>query len=482
MPDGSVVVAGEGIGPAVKAGLGWSFLNNVVGRLGNFLSGIIVVRLLTEAEFGTFAVAMLVLQILLSMNELGVSVAVVRHQGDVAEIAPTVATLSIVSSTLLGAGAFFAAPAAAEALGAPGATWIIRVMAIGVLIDGVVSVPNALITRALQQRKRLVIDTVAFLVGTPFTITLAALGYGAWSLAWGALAGSLITGSLALLWAPARFAPGWDRAVVPGLLRFGIPLAGSSLVLLLLLNVDYIVVGHTVGAAELGIYVLAFNVCSWPISVVTSSIRRVMLAAFARMHEHHEETGREGFARVFGLLLAVTLPICACLAVFAPAVIHVLYGARWGAAAEPLRFLAVLALGRMLVELTYDFLAALGRGSSTLWLHLAWLGALIPAMIIGCRAGGITGAALAHAVVVVVVVVPLVLLQLRSAGIRPAVLMVAAARPLAGTAAVLAIGAAMAGLVSSLYVLFIVGPLAGLAAHVLFVWPLRDEAERLWQM
>lgn len=482
MPDGSAVVAGDGLGAAVKSGLGWSFLNNIVGRLGNFLSGIIVVRLLTEAEFGTFAVAMVLLQIMLSMNELGVSVAVVRHRGDVAQIAPTVATLSIASSTLLGAGAFFAAPAAAEALGAPDATGIIRLMAIGVLIDGVVSVPNALITRALQQRKRLVIDTVAFLVGTPITITLAALGHGAWSLAWGTLAGSLITGALAVLWAPARFVPGWDRAVVPGLLRFGLPLAGSSLVLFLLLNVDYIVVGNTLGAAELGVYVLAFNVCSWPISVVTSSIRRVMLAAFARMHEQDEETGREGFARVFGLVLAVTLPICACLGMFAAAVIHVLYGARWGAAAEPLRFLAVLALGRILVELTYDFLAALGRGSSTMRLHLAWLGALIPAMIVGCREGGVTGAALAHAVVVVAVVVPLVLLQLRSAGIRPAALMAAVARPLAGTAAVLAIGAAMVGVVSSPYVLFMVGPLTGLAAHLLFVWPLRNEAERLWQM
>lgn len=476
------IAAGAGLGAAVKTGFAWSFINNAVGRLGNFLTGIVIVRLLTESEFGTFAVAMVVVQVLLSANDLGVSVAVVRHKGSVKDIAPTVVTLSIVSSALLTAAAFAAAPVAARTLGAPEATWIIRLLALNVLIDGVVAVPNALITRALQQRRRLIIDTIAFFVGTPVTIILAVRGYGAWSLGWGTLIGTVTTGVLALAWAPERYWPGWRREVVPGLLRFGLPLAGSSLLLLLLLNVDYMVVGHLLGAATLGFYVLAFNICSWPISVIIASIRRVALAAFSRMHEHNEATSRTGFANVLGLVLAVSLPVCACLAIFAPSIVHVLYGEGWAEAAGPLRFLAVLAVGRILVELTYDFLAAVGRGSHTFWLHLFWLVALTPALVIGCLIGGINGAAAAHAAVVAVVALPLALYYLGRAGVTATVLARTVGRPVAGTLLILVLGTAVTQVVSSPYALIVIGSLTCLCAYAVVVWPMRKQARELWAL
>lgn len=474
------VAVGAGLGAALKSGLVWSFANNVAGRVGSFLAGIVVVRLLTESEFGTFAVAMVVVQVLLSMNELGVSVAIVRHKGSVREIAPTVVTLSVVSSAALTALAWVAAPSVARALGAPEASWIIRLLTLNVLIDGIVAVPNALIARGLQQRKRLVIDTAAFFTSTPVTIALAIMGFGAWSLGWGTLVGTVTTGVLALWWTPERYGPGWRRDAVPGLLRFGLPLAGSSLLLLLLLNVDFILVGHLLGATLLGAYVLAFNVCSWPISVITTSIRRVTVSAFARMHEDHEDTGRTGFANVFALVLAISLPVCACLAVFAPAIVHVLYGERWAAAAGPLRFLAVLAIGRIVVELTYDYLAAIGRGDMTFWMHLIWLAALTPALVIGCRTNGVDGAAAAHAIVVAVCVVPLVTYYLWRAHLAPRMLAAAVVRPVIGTAMVLGIGLLVMRTVHWPWGSLVVGGLASLSAYVAVVWPMRRRVRDLW--
>ncbi len=102
------------LGQAMGRGFAWSLLNNFVGKLGSFVVGIVVVRLLTEGEFGTYAVGMVVLTVLLSMNELGVSVAVVQRRGSVRDIAPTVVTISIISSLVLSAVAFVAAPAVAS--------------------------------------------------------------------------------------------------------------------------------------------------------------------------------------------------------------------------------------------------------------------------------------------------------------------------------------------------------------------------------
>ena len=84
------------------------------------------------------------------------------------------------------------------------------------------------------------------------------------SLAYGSLAGNVTATALVLVLAPARPLPGWRRDDAVALLRVGLPLAGTSLVLLATLNVDYVVVGRQLGTTALGLYLLAFNLSSWP--------------------------------------------------------------------------------------------------------------------------------------------------------------------------------------------------------------------------
>ena len=215
-------------------------------------------------------------------------------------------------------------------MGTPEATGLIRLLRVGVVLDwrGVgperapqPALPAAAPTGDRHHRLR---------VATPRHHRPRPDGHGAWSLGWGAVVGSTVTAGLALFWSPLRVRPGWDATCVRGLLRFGLPLAGASLLALLMLNVDYVVVGHMLGPAALGLYLLAFNLCSWPITVVTSAIRRVALALFARLSEHAEDGGRQGFSQVLALVLGVTIPMCTLLAGFAEPLIEMLYGKTMG--------------------------------------------------------------------------------------------------------------------------------------------------------
>jgi PST family polysaccharide transporter len=450
--------------------------------MGSFLAGIVVVRLVAQEEYGTFAVGLVVLSVLLSMNELGVSVAVVQHRGDVRAIAPTVMTLSVVSSAVLAAVGYVIAPHVARLMGTPNATGLIRLLVIGVVLDGIASVPNALLSRLFLQRRRLQIDLIAFGVGTPVTIGLAVAGYGAWSLGWGAVVGNGVTAVLALVWSPVKVRPGWDPVCVRQLLRFGLPLAGASLLALLMLNIDYIVVGHTLGTAALGLYLLAFNLCSWPITVVTSAIRRVAVALFARLSEHADDGGAHGFGQFLGLALGLTLPMCVLLAAFAQPLIQVLYGERWTPAALALAPLAVLSLARVSVEVTYDFLAGSGRTRATVWLHGIWLTALLPALVLGARLDGIRGVAVAHAVIAVGVVLPTLWLLLRRSGIVWTAHARSFARQILGAALMILVVVAVERTVHSPVAgMLIGGPLAAVA-YGLTVWPLRHDAVALWNL
>ena len=73
-----------GLGQKVKSGARWSMMNTVVIRIANFATGVLLARTVFGPEaFGLYAVSQVILAVLLSANELGVSLAIVRWEGDV---------------------------------------------------------------------------------------------------------------------------------------------------------------------------------------------------------------------------------------------------------------------------------------------------------------------------------------------------------------------------------------------------------------
>ena len=103
--------AEAGLGRKVGAAARWSMINTLVLRVANFTVGVILARtVFGPKEWGLYAVSQLVLSVLLSANEMGVSLAVVRLEGDIRGIARTALTLSLLSSSVLTAALFFGAP------------------------------------------------------------------------------------------------------------------------------------------------------------------------------------------------------------------------------------------------------------------------------------------------------------------------------------------------------------------------------------
>jgi PST family polysaccharide transporter len=399
--------------------LAWSFANTAAGRLGTLAIGIVLARILGPAEFGTYAVAFVALMAMLSFNELGVSLAIVRWQRDPAEIAPTVNTLSVVTSALVTVAAFVAAPWFASAMGDPSATGCVQLLSLCVLINGVVATPAALLQRTFRQDQRMVVDQVNTWLGAGVSVALAVAGVGAMSLVAGRLVGAGVSGLMLLRYSPLPYRFALDRRFVRPLLAFGLPLAGSSVVVFLVGFLDQLVVGRLLGAAMLGYYVLAFNLSSWPVSMFSQPLRSVAPALFARL-QHEPVRMRADFVRVLRLLVVVALPTCVVLAASAPELVRFVYGEAWDPAADVLRLLGLVAGLRILFELGYDFLVVLGRSQTILFIQVTTVVCLVPTLLWSVDRWETEGAAGALLLVGCVVTGPLYLVQLRQAGIGTA--------------------------------------------------------------
>ncbi|MER6196297.1 oligosaccharide flippase family protein [Streptomyces sp. NPDC001586] len=430
--DTETAPAAPSLGRKVGSAARWSLINTVVMRLGNFATGIILARFFLGPEaWGVYGIAQTVLLVLLSANELGVSLAIIRWEDDPRRFAPTVLTLSALSSGLLYVVLFAVAPAVAGVLGSPEASGVLRVMCLVVVLDGLSQVPAGFLTRAFAQGRRMAVDAVNFVLSTTVTLLLAVQGWGAMSFAWGAVVGS--AGALigCCLAAPGTLRFGWDGEQARALLRFGLPLAGASLLALGVANVPPMVVGSTLDQLALGFYVLAFNISGWPVRIVSEAARRVSFAGFSRLAESPKALA-DGFGRALAVLVTVTVPLCVLLAGLAGPIVELVYGERWGPAARALPWLMALGLIRIGCELAYDCLVAIGRRRSLIAVQGIWLLLLIPVLVAGARTGGIAGVAQGQVLVAAVVVVPVYLVALHRGGIPFAGIVRACAWPFLG--------------------------------------------------
>ncbi|WP_301365264.1 oligosaccharide flippase family protein [Streptomyces xanthophaeus] len=459
------------LGSKVGSAARWSLINTVVMRLGNFATGIVLARFFLGPEaWGVYGIAQTVLLVLLSANELGVSLAIVRWEGDPRRFAPTVLTLSAASSCLLYAVLFAVAPAVAGVLGSPEASGVLRVMCLCVVLDGLSQVPAGFLTREFAQGRRMAVDGLNFVLSTAVTLLLAVEGWGAMSFAWGSVVGNVAALIGCCLAAPGTLKFGWDREQARALLKFGLPLAGASMLALGVVNVDTMVVGSALDPLALGFYVLAFNISGWPVRIISEAARRVSFAGFSRLADTPQALAA-GFARALGVVMAGTVPICVLLAALAAPVVELIYGERWLPAARALPWLMALGLVRIGCELAYDCLVAIGRRRSLIGVQGLWLIILIPALVIGARTGGIVGVAQGHVLVAGAVVVPVFLLALHRGGIRLGTVARACAWPLLGGAVMAAVLLVLERYLGDSVLALLATGAAGTLCYVLCVLP-----------
>ncbi|WP_125131194.1 oligosaccharide flippase family protein [Microbacterium sp. 10M-3C3] len=404
-------------------GVAWSGINTIVLRLGGVVVGIVLARLLTPEQFGVYAVALTVQAILMTVADLGLSADIIRSD-EPERIAPTVATLGLVSGGVLTLVAVAGAAPLASALGSPAAAPAIAILSLTLLLGGATVVPYGLLQRRFQQRELFLMGAVDFVVSTGVTLALVAVGWGVLGLAVGRVVAQTVSTVLLFLLARVRPRYGIDRAGLRPVLAFGLPIAAANLLSWALLNVDNIVLARVAGATALGFYVLAFNISNWPMSAMSQMVRSIALPYFSRL-----ERPADGLPTVVSFAWAGALPAGVALAVLAAPVIHVLYGERWLPAAAVLAALGLYGGLRVLFDVFAGYLYAQGRSRPVLWVQLATLAVLVAAMVPAILLWGIVGAGWAHLVVGLAVILPGYLVVLHAAGARIRSLLRALVRP-----------------------------------------------------
>jgi PST family polysaccharide transporter len=276
------------------------------------------------------------------------------------------------------------------------------------------------------------------------SIALAIAGAGPWAIVWGYLAGSAASCLTAWIVVPYRPGPSALRLrwpVARRLLAYGAPAAGQGLLAALIFDIDYVIVGRSLGAEPLGTYTLAFRLPQLLIINVFFVLSAVAFPMFSRVSDDAERL-RRGYLTTLRLQTAYGVAAGAGLFVIAPLLVPVVFGSRWEGSVAALGALALYASARALGAGAVDVYKGIGRPGLAATVSVVRFAVLVPALLIAVG-GGIEAVAWTQAALALVFAVGMQGVAMRILGIAPGEL-----RDTLRPALALAAGAALgAGLV-----------------------------------
>lgn len=324
---------------AVK-GAGWLGVGQVASQAMSLCITGVLARLLLPEAFGLIGMVVVFTAFLELFQELGLSSALIQRQDTTEEQLSTVFFITVALGALLAALTAATGPLMAAFYKQPELTTIARLLGLGFFIQSFVHVHGALLRKALDFRKLVLIRVSASLVGGALGVTMAFLGFGVYALVFQGLARELwFSGAM---WVTVRWRPTatFRLKSLGGMLRFGANLTGTALLEYLTRFVDYLLVGRFLGAPALGIYTMAYRIMLLPLRRVSSQLAQVAFPAFSSV-QHDKPRVRRGFLEMAGSIALVSFPAMMGLLIVAPEAVPVVLGDKWLRAVFLIQVLAV---------------------------------------------------------------------------------------------------------------------------------------------
>lgn len=399
LPGGPAVeprAAGNTLTQRAMTAAQWRLGSSLAQGVVQFGVGVMLARILPPSDFGLVALAMVVIGFAGMLADLGLGPALIQQQ----PLDQRHVRVAFSASTLLGLGIaaalVAAAPWIAAWLGDASVQPVLRVLAITFALGGVSSTSHSLLRRALDFRRLFVVSLVSYGLGyAAVALVLARLGFGVWSLVWGALAQAALSAGLsyAMVRHPAR--PLLAGPEIRALLGFGMGFSLTQVVNYVARTGDNVIIGRWLGAGALGLYSRAYNLMTLPLTYVVSTASSVLFPTLSEIRTDRERLGRAYLLSVqVGAL--VSAPIMAGLIVAAPHLVRGLYGDAWAGAVLPLQILCAAGLFRTVYHLGGALAQASGRVYGELARQTGYAVLVVGGGVVGSR-WGLAGVSLAVA-------------------------------------------------------------------------------------
>ena len=341
-------------------GVQWNGIGYILYYALTLLGTAILSRLVLPEEFGSLGILTVLVSITSFLVSLGLDFAVIQNRDltddDYSSFFWTNGILGLLFSIFF----FISAPQIANFYNQPTLVQPARIYSIVFLLQSVGVVPQAILGKQLDFKKRVLAQVIGTLMSFSIAIPMAVKDMGIWSLVAQALIYNfthVLLNLLFLKWKPTFQI---SKVSFQKVKTFGIHFMAFQLLDVVAVNIDSLLVGKFLGTKELAYFGRSIALVMMPVMGLSMVFTKTFYSFFSAIQNNVAELKKE-FIRAGELIVFIAAPLLVWLAIFSTEIVTILFGDQWIPMANILSILAIPAIVTCYFGLTDSFMTSIGN-------------------------------------------------------------------------------------------------------------------------
>lgn len=341
--------------------LRWLAFGRLAAQVVSWAVTILVIRLLTPADYGLAAMASTVISLISLIAEFGFGTAIIQAREISREQSASVFGAAIIFGALSSLAVAILAPLAAAFYGESRLEAITQVAAATFFVSALATLPDAQLRRKLRFKALSFADFLSTLIGSLTTYAMALNGQGVWALIGGPLIAS--AARVAILYAilSDRVWPSFRLRKALQFIHFGGQVTVARIAGYAVTQSDFLIAGRLLGKDGLGHYSVALDLALIPLSKIMNIVNQAALPALAKMSRDGGIDQKATLLTALRLVGYAIFPGLWGIAVIAPWLVPALLGEKWTDAILPLQLICAVLPLRMVSALVSTATVSFGR-------------------------------------------------------------------------------------------------------------------------
>ena len=342
------------------SGVIWTALQKYSTMLIQFISGIILARLLTPFDYGCIGMLMIFMLLAESFIDGGFGSALIQKKKPTQTDYSTIFFWNMGLSVVLYAVLYLSAPSIANFYGIPLLSDVLRVQGTVLFIFAFNIVQRNQLQKKLNFKILSIVTILTSVTALSVTIVMAYHGYGVWAL----VAQNVLTAAIPALafWFYVRWRPqlvfSWQS--LKELFSFGFYMFLTHLLNQFGQQIQGLLIGKFYNAATMGYYSKANATERLASTSISKVMSQVTYPLYAEMQDDKTALG-DMIKKITMTLSYVTFPLMFILLLCAKSLFIFLYSDRWADSVPYFQVLCIAGLAYSLQSVNYQSVAAIGK-------------------------------------------------------------------------------------------------------------------------
>lgn len=345
------------------SGILWTTAQRFSSIFIQFLSGIVLARLLSPEDYGCIGMLAIFMLLASTFTDGGFGSALIQKKNPTQEDYSTILYWNIALSIIIYLILFFSAPLIASFYKIELLCPVLRIQGIVVIINAFQVVQVARLNKLFEFKKISVITLLSSVVSLITTIILAYKRFGVWSLVVQNILMTLIP--TLVYWTTNKWKPilTFSKKSFKELFNFGVFMFLTSLLSTFVNNVQGLLIGKLYSPATMGYYSKAQSTENLAATSLSQVISQVSYPLYAELQDDKDRL----ISAIKKLTLStafITFPLMSLLILIAKPLFILLYSEKWIPAVPFFQILCIAGLAKCLHAVNSQAIAAVGKSKA----------------------------------------------------------------------------------------------------------------------